>query len=261
MKGTNATNGTIAPMDLDNEEQARTIPLGTGEFAETISADSTTNSKRSRLRTNAVVLGGVVIAAAGGLFAMRQLGAVSSAQAFDQTVEMTVEKFLERVVGGTDGNAASKWNPREDGQRLVAALQEDYTDLQVPWENVRRDPFLIYSEEPAVPTNVEETPRPVSPRGPSREDLQRERTEELKTLAEGIRIKSVMTGSRPMAIIENGGEDAVVNVGDTLDIKDSPLPFRVKAIVSGSVQLEAFDAELDVRVTVSLFVHQKSGRP
>lgn len=235
--------------DTDSGDDTRTMPLGTGEFSDDAAIDPlATTGRRRKVNAGAILIAIVVVVAAGGLFSMRKLAQLTAATGFDREVESTVENFLRQTLGGEPGTGRAAILRTDD--EILSALKDDRTDRQVRPEDVHRNPFIIAAIDLDRPAPAER-PTAAGPRGPSLEQLQEKRRGELKAAGEALRVRSILGGATPLAVIEN----EIRNVGDVIRAPRSDAEFIVKSIATGSVDLEATDKALGVTVTVTLFVH------
>lgn len=251
---------TVSPNELDHpaasidaNEQAlaeagKTMPLGVGNFDDAVSADplASRTMQAKRLDTGTVLIVVVVLVAGGTLFGMRTLARMSAGAERQTDVDRTVDKFLQTLAGtatGPDGTPISL-DLGETGE-VLGVLTEQYTDRQVPLEDVQRNPFQIFEQTAAV--------EPIRS-GESAEEAfarqQREFEAQVQRVAADFVLQSVMMSSNPLASIDG----RIVRIGQVLSSPDGKHEFRVSAIRPESVRLmvenEALDltVEIDVRV-------------
>lgn len=250
---------TPAPLDPELQAQAEaqgelSVPLGVGEFEEPgFDPLAGTESKR-RINASVLIIVGVMVVAAGGLFAMKKVARVAAAGIFannSSEVERIIEEFLPtlraRASGGTDTSSVMD-------SSILTVLNETYTEHQVPLRDVQKNPFIMY----APPTDSVEDPIDVGP-DPEAERLKRWQAEkdelEMAFQAAGrtFRLKSVMGGTRPMAILN----DKIVRVGETIQSENEDLVFRVTAISASSVEMIGEAPEYELEVTVTVFLQNR----
>ena len=181
---------------------------------------------RPRISDATVVLVGTLVVGAGVLLGMRMLGSRAGAMKVDQTIEKTVNDFLNRstapALSTPDPRTGLVINPNVTGTELLG-LAKDRTEAQVPLELVKKDPFearvVAVPEPPAGLTPAVTGPEP---------DY---RGEELSGLVEGMRLSSIMGQTGNFVAVLDG---QVVQVGDVID--DT---FRIEAIDRFTVTLMA----------------------
>jgi len=240
--------------DNEGEDQPGQAPLGTGDFT---SEDGLIDplaggSSRKRINSSAILIAVVIVVAAGGLFSMRKLAELTAAATFDRLTEAAVEDFLRAAIGDAKSGPGKGLTIFQTDDEILRSLKEDRTDQQVAPDNVQKNPFIIA----AIDLNRTDAAKPVAgpsrPQGPSLEQLQENRRTELRTAGQSMRVRSILGGNRPLAIIEN----EIKHIGDTVTNTRIGVDFTVVAIHTSSVDLEATDPALGVTVTITLNVHR-----
>jgi len=202
-----------------------------------------------KLKGGFLLLVGVILVAAVGLFSMRKLAQVTAANGIDKEIEATIENFLRTMAqGAADGTADGSNGGKQLSPQALSVITQSYTERQIALNDVQRDPFVI--DELDHPTVVE---NPDAGRdGPTAEELrEQQRTklrDQLTNAGQTLRLKSIIGGSSPMALID----DDIVHVGDTVSDPREEFVFRVSRISATSVDLVAEVSELDLVVTITL---------
>ncbi len=200
-----------------------TMPLGMGDFeaSEAIFASGADGGEKSGRSGGLMLIGAVVAMAIGGLVIMNTLSKIASAPKGDIDI------------------SHDKWNLRsrgDDGGLAILGLDTGIIDLQVPWADLQRDPFILelLSEGPDT------TPDPLDLGAAARD----RRLAEIDSAAARLRLQSVLGGRQPLAIIN--GE--TMRIGDVLTIANTNVTFRVVAIARGSVTIVSADPALKLNV-------------
>jgi len=172
----------------------------------------TEGSSRQSLQSGVAVLLFVLAVAGGVLFLMRKFGHPGL-------------DFVLPTIDYPVGQAASARvdDPRQ--QRILRALESGQSIVQVPLDELQRNPFALdegpSGEEVAIN----------APTGPSQEEIRaRERQTLIRRTYEALELNSVVTGSAPIARISG----RAYRLGDTIaDL------FKIVAIKGRQVTLEA----------------------
>lgn len=228
-------------------QQAKTAPLGIGDFDAdgAGAADPLAGAeiqKKSHAGTLLIIV--VVFVAIGGLFFMRTVAKVTAAVTNDMTVEQFVDKFLDALDQTPEQMAA-----QADKQQVIEVLHDDYTEFQVPLQNVQYNPFLVHSasDAPVATPNTPDVDTTVR-------EFERQREQRrlaIEQAAASLRLDMVMTGgSTPLANI--GGQ--VVRVGDTFTANPGSVEFTVVAIVGEIVSISSYDERYDLTIETSIKV-------
>ncbi len=197
-----ADDSTPDPMNESAENSGGLIGVG---------ADLPTGqSSRARVSTGTLILLLVVVVAGGVLYIMRQFGLGTRLELVDVKIDYPID------------------GPRTDTEqheRVLAALRDSSVAVQVPLEEVKKNPFQLGMKKD------EASPEPASTSPYDREAAERARRQQLiRNTFESLELNSVVGGSMPIARIS--GEN--VRVGDR--VKDL---FVVSSIRGRSVELVA----------------------
>lgn len=171
----------------------------------------TGQSAKARVSTGTLILLLVVVVAGGVLYIMRQFGLGTRLELVDVKIDYPIDG-----VRNTD---------TEQHERVLAALRDSATAVQVPLKEVKKNPFQLgLQEDRAAPEPVAQTPF-------DREAAERARRQQLiRTTFASLELNSVVGGSMPIARIS--GEN--VRVGDR--VKEL---FTVSSIRGRTVELVA----------------------
>jgi hypothetical protein len=164
-----------------------------------------------------VLLLGLVIAVAGGLlYGMRQIG-----------LGVGLDFRLPEIDYPVDAGKAVVVRD-ERHQKVMNDLETSENILQVPLEELRRNPFRLGADPQEIVAEPGEDPAATAARLAA--ERERQRQQEINRTLEAIEVNSVLTGSVPLARI-NG---KAVRIGDRVaDV------FIVRAIYGRTVELEA----------------------
>jgi hypothetical protein len=211
------------------------MPLGTG-FDGEVPADAIIDqSGRKKVSSSTLLLLLVVVLAGIGLYSMRSLATAMAGGGADKGLEETIESFLTSMTG--DG-------ARGQGELTVddagAVLLDDRIGLQVPLEEVQKNPFVPLPMEQSS-TLVEAPIDDGSAGAQERIALAREEAKKLfEAEATKLRLLMVMGGTDPMANISG----RVVRLGDTVADERLSVEFHVIEISQGLVVLRGERSDL-----------------
>jgi hypothetical protein len=251
----NETNDLVVPGEQSGADQGLATPSpDAGDFVPDPSFDPLAGAGEGRkVHGGLILIVAVVLTAMAGLFSMRKLAEVTAAAGVDAEIEATIESFLSKLtksgVTGSNGEATSA--DAKFGDTVLAVITTSYAERQVPLRDVQRDPFVIDELDAAMVDRPGiQSENPVEREARERESKREARRQSLVNAGESLELKSIMGGTRPMALLEG----AIVSVGDTVTTPGNLGSFVVKSIMSASVDLVAEDPELDlvVQVTVHL---------
>jgi len=172
----------------------------------------TGHSEQRRSMTGALLIVMVVVIAGGVLYMMRQFGLGSKLQLLDFDIEYPVDGATGPVVQD------------EAHRRIIDELRRTVVTVQIPLEDVKKNPFELARLDPdAGPSTPENALSEIERR-------QRQREAEISRKLADLKLDSIMGGKIPLARISG----KLVRVGDTIsDI------FRVQTINGRSVELIA----------------------
>lgn len=234
----NDVNMMDAPTGLDDAGSDVTMPLGTGFEAEAGLNDFSTGSGGKKLNASSLVLVGVVLLGAGGLFVMKTLATASAGIVSNSAVEQVIERFVNPEAADLDGLL----NAESEG--VLQVLNASYTEEQIPLIDVARDPFVIYQE--FVDTPVTTATDPATLKRAQWEKNRAMKRMEFESAASGMEVKSVLMGAQPLANVSG----KIVRQGQTLNA--GTVVYEVSEINATSVTLLASDSALELEVEVVL---------
>lgn len=213
----NETNDTsaLAPMNLDEDSGAfRLDAMSPGSEA---AAEFGTRKPRATLQI--AFFGVLIVAAAGVVFAMRGAGMGP----LKSVANVEVPDYDVTKPHGTTG----------EQKRILDDLSRAFTTVQVPVEQVQKNPFLLADALAPVPESTQEGD-PSEAQRLAAERRAKQDAENRQKHIEGrlstMTIHAILRGTNPVARVNQ----EVVRVGDTLEEE-----FLVKAINDRSVELEA----------------------
>ncbi len=184
-----------------------------------------------RKKKGAIVLIVVIGLAMGSLFSMHTLTKVSASSGKSTDIQKVVDEYLNRLSPSPD-NPETASSLIQDHTEVVAVLTDDFRKHQVG--QLERNPFKTFDRGVASPQDNSDY---------SKAQVQ----ERFESAASEIVLKSVMGGSRPIAII-NG---QIVNLNKTFKVEGSFGPavnFTVVEITRDTVKVVAEEPSLGVRV-------------
>ncbi len=210
-------------------------------------ADAGGTGKRG-VSSGTLVMGGVVVAAVAGLFSMRTLSRVTAGDDIAPDIEQKIDTFIN-ASGSVGGDNSLSHD-------ALAALDNDYTELQVPLVNVQRNPFVIF-QQVAMQDMPDVDPADQAAMAAAQEAarlaaLRDKRRDEITRASERLTLKSVILGKAPLANVDG----SIVRRGDTIEIADLKVAFTVTDISRTAVTLEARDDQLNLVVEVSISIDQ-----
>ncbi|MFG0253221.1 MAG: hypothetical protein ACF8NJ_10145 [Phycisphaerales bacterium JB038] len=191
-----------------------------GSDAESLLASSV-SKKRSPLAGMLVILMVIVVASA-GLYFMRRIGMGGAFTFNDVDIEVPVAL----------GNS-------EQYEVVMHDIREEATEKQVPLENVKKNPFYIArsaspgQEVASDPSDAGEAERAARERAEAEraeaERLEKARLAGIEKELETLKLRSIMGGSRPMAMIGDDLLQVGARVGEY---------FRISKISDRGVELQ-----------------------
>ena len=237
----------IAP--LDDEEDNRVMRLGASSFGGD-GAMTDFGDEKPKINNSTAIVIGVIILAAVGLYSMRTIAiAMASGNTGDTAVEATVDEFINALIPSEDGDSHNEQVVASiDHNELGGVLLDDRTELQVPWEQVQKNPFVAaFGNAPKVtnPATDTEDPAAILARN------QMNRRGDFERGAANLSVLMILGGSKPMANISG----SIVNEGDIVVDDRTGEEFTVRKIEHGLVSLIGEDKSLDLKHEIVLHLN------
>jgi hypothetical protein len=249
----NDLNESNAPVLSDNEHEL-SMPIGAEDFAAQADpaldplAGAVTGRK---LNGSVVLIVAVVLIAVAGLFSMRKLAQVTAAAVADTDAASKIETFLKSRTGTPDGSGEMQPSTLVlEEAEVLNVLSATYSERQVPLRDVQKNPFMIFLPE-AIKVETQNNDPAITEDPEARfREAQAARRTTIEITGSRMELKSIMSGSNPLANIDG----AVYRIGETVEAPNSDVVFRVDSIESGKVVLVAEEPglELSVKVTLSI---------
>jgi hypothetical protein len=210
-------------------------PISVGEFGGDGGIDAFT-SDAPKIKFGSLLIVIVVLIAGGAVFGMRTLSKITAATRGSSDVERTVEHFLKSgVASGSQSD-----NPLGLGDdSVLGVLDGDYTERQIPLQDVQKNPFAPDGTLPGGNAHVDT--------GAGSGSWNRI----VQSAAAKLELKSVMGGQgsrNPLANI-NG---RIVSLRGSLTV--GGVTFRVTKIRTDAVVLVAKDPQSDAEVETTVFL-------
>ena len=210
------------------------------EFEDAETLDELPSFARSDRRRPAVLMVTVIAGGLAGIVLMRSLtGGIGQVMA-DTGIEQTVNGFLDFMRDGRSSDADEK--PEIAQSPFEDLVTDHYASLQVPAESLKSNPFIIpwsaRNEPGSVMTETLLTPR-------ERRSI---RMKELEAVKDLLELQLVMTGSNPIATINQ----QATRVGGSIRMENSDLSCRLLSVSSHSVDVEVLDESLGLRKTITI---------
>ncbi|MBG83916.1 MAG: hypothetical protein CMJ40_05135 [Phycisphaerae bacterium] len=215
-------------------------PMLEPEFDEIDEFEELPSFARRNRRRPAILMATVFAGGLAAIVIMRSLtGGIGQVMA-NTGIESTVNGFLDFMRDGKSTKPARKQaispSPFDD------LVTDHYASLQVPAESLRSNPFIIpwtVSNETHTVLNRSQ----ISPR--QRRAI---RLQELEAATDLLELQLVMTGSNPIATIN----EQAVRVGDVIRVDDRDMTCILRSVSSHSVQVEILDDMLGLETVVTI---------
>lgn len=226
--------------DLEQGTQRSLAMLGDGggEDLPILNPVGVRSSGGSFLNRGSWLLLGVAVLSCAALYSMRRSQADIVADQSIKDVEIKIEQVLAKLASIEDDGGPTN----QDGETIVAILAYDPTDQQIPIQFVKKNPFALARLNPMTEAS--------NPKA-KRIDPQEKRSQE-KVLYEfnQLRLESVVSGPRPVAVISG----SIVRKGDTVG------SLTVTAIRKTAVDLEHEGKPYRLEIKASLEDSARSPR-
>lgn len=202
---------------------------------------------RRRINTGTLILAGVIVASGASLWTMR---AVDRAAASGPIISKEDEKVLADALAPRKPAASANADPKAFVDRT-----EPPVDLQVPAEQVPKNPFVIYAEPTAAGpvAGAPETPEP------PKVDRVAEWQADVDAAAATIVLQSTMSGTdlkKGLVGIANiNGE--MLRLGDVFGVDGTEIEFRLEHVERDSIVVRAYNADLKHERLVTVQVQKR----
>jgi hypothetical protein len=215
-------------------------PMSESEFDSNDQFEELPSFARSSRRRPAILMATVVAGGLAGIIFMRTLtGGIGQVMA-DTGIERTVTGFLDFMRDGGSAQPVEK-NTRQQSP-FEDLVTDHYASLQVPAESLRSNPFVIpwtiRNDSPATSGRSDFSPR-------QRRTI---RLDELKKAAGLLELQMVMTGSNPIATINQ----QAVRVGDEIRMDDDDTTYKLQSVSSHCVKVEVTDDAMGLKTMVTI---------
>lgn len=221
-------------------------PMSESEFDSNDQFEELPSFARSSRRRPAILMATVVAGGLAGIIFMRTLtGGIGQVMA-DTGIERTVTGFLDFMRDGGSAEPVDKKTPQQSP--FEDLVTDHYASLQVPAESLRSNPFVIpwtvRNDSPSTIGRSDFSPR-------QRRTI---RLNELKKAGGLLELQMVMTGSNPIATINQ----QAVRVGDEIRMDDDDTTCKLQSVSSHCVKVEVTDDAmgLTTMVTIPLRRHE-----
>lgn len=190
-----------------------------------------------KLSGGTMIIVAVVVIAVGGLYSMNLLAKATAAAKLDAQVEDTIDRFIEGFGDGVRVTEDDHFVNFAPGDGVDEVLSEDRTRKQVPLEELQKNPLVIWRNggEVPPPTHKNAVKALVA-------DCESQRAQ-LQQICSRLRLKSVVEGSKPMALLE----DKVVRVGDSFTAGTTGIKLKVESIATDHIVVSGAAPKCDVR--------------
>jgi hypothetical protein len=206
-----------------------------------------TGRSRRRLNTGTLILAGVILVSGASLWSMR---AVDRAAASGPRISKEDEEILKEALTPRKPGASANADPRAFVDRT-----EPPVDLQVPAEQVPKNPFVIYAEPKTEVEVAALTEAPTAPKVDRVSEWQAKVDEAASTIV----LQSTMSGTdlkKGLVGIANiNGE--MLRLGDVFGVDGSDVEFRLEHVERDSIIVRAYNSELKHERLVTVQVQKR----
>ncbi len=188
---------------------------------------------RRRINSGTLILAGVVLASGASLWTMR---AIDRAAASGPKTSKEIEELVSKALGPKTGDAAAPEKPE-----VFVNRTQPPTDLQVPAEDVQKNPFVVYQPEdkPVVPLE------PCEPREPAKPDPIIAWQEKVDAAAAAIRLQSTLSSTNEKGAVGLANINGhMMRIGEIFGVEGSDIEFSLEAVERDAITVRAYSAEL-----------------
>jgi len=221
------------------DERSRPGDLRLGGMPDANVDESAPTDRRPirRMTSGSLVVLLLAVVAVVGLYSMRNIGRISASTGISREIEQLIASVLP--TNGDAGTGAVQNLPSVDDSALFAMLDTDHrATLQVPFEQLGRDPFVLW-RDPSAPA-PDATAVAVDDRAGSGEAWGRE----VERVVGLLQLKSVIGGGSSSAMANVNGR--IIRPGDVFTVAEAEAEFRVVRIERDSVVLKARNPRLGI---------------
>jgi len=204
------------------------------EFIAEVPSFAQTSRRRPAILLATVACGSLV-----AIVIMRTLtGGLSQVMA-DTGIDEAVSGLLDFV---RDAKQDEPTEEQAQGDPFADLISDHYAAMQIPPEHLRTNPFVT----PWTVSNQSVASHHRVPLTPSQQ--RKIRRKQLLSCSTLLLVESVMTGSTPLATIN----DQVLRVGDEIYLEEEDATCSLVTVTADGVIMMAFDEELDLHVSLTI---------
>jgi hypothetical protein len=188
---------------------------------------------RRRISSGTLILGAVIVASGASLWTMR---AIDRAAASGPKMSKEIEDLVKKALDPKAQTVAENSKP----ETFVSRTQPP-TDLQVPAEEVQKNPFVVYQPPKS---GGDSPPDGEQPRVPQ-VDLVAEWQSKVDAAAAAIRLQSTMSGKGAQGatgIANINGH--MMRIGEIFGVEGSDIEFTLEQVERDAITVRAYNAEL-----------------
>ncbi|MEM7230331.1 MAG: hypothetical protein AAF432_16115 [Planctomycetota bacterium] len=200
---------------------------------------------RGKAPTGALILVGAVVLATAGVWSMRFIASATAKSSEHQESVEAVEQFITTLSQTPNTKTVAKVEKRKES---LVVLNTAYEERKIPLRDVQRNPFILFIEPTTDgPLTIENADDLAAAQFAER---RQERMDSIELAANGLELKMVLGGSRPLANIN--GE--IVGIDDV--VFQDGVEFTVRDITADEVFIDAIDTEFDVTMEFMLSIER-----
>lgn len=200
---------------------------------------------RRRISSGSLILAGVVLASGFSLWTMR---AIDRAAASGPKTSPEIEEIVKKALDPQNALAASADKPE-----VFVNRTQPPTDLQVPAEEVQKNPFVVY-QSPTAAQPVAEKPKDEAPKV----DHVAEWQSKVDAAAAAIRLQSTLSGGGEKGAVGIANINGhMMRIGEIFGVEGSDIEFTLEAVERDAITVRAYNAELKHERLVTVNVAKK----
>ncbi|MAT82225.1 MAG: hypothetical protein CMJ29_11360 [Phycisphaerae bacterium] len=226
------------PDGLENQAPLDELPLNEEEYELEVPSFARSSRRRPAILLITVFAGGLA-----AIIIMRTLtGGIGQVMA-DTGIEEAVSGFLDFMREGSKDEPAKQ---EAKGDPFADLVTDHYAAMQVSPDALKSNPFVTPW---TTSSNINFAQSPVL----SITQQRRLRREELEDLVDVFDTQSIMTGSKPIATIN----EQIVQIGDELETDDPDAICILREVNSEAVVIEARDDNFDLSVMLTVVLRSE----